>query len=94
MIGPGVVCPDDPWEGEIMREHQQYRIKSPTMAIHSVDGQRTTVMVPTGDIVRASQRHLDGDVLIEVTWNEKQYLMFTQDLRERSEAVEDSARSG
>ena len=77
-----------------MQDYRQYRIKSPTMAIHSVDGQRSTVMVPIGDIVRASQRHLDGDVLIDVMWNEKEYLMFTQDLRERSEAVEDSARSG
>jgi len=73
------------------------------MAIHSVEGQRTTVTVPSGMVVLALQDHLDGDVLIEVTWNDKKYLMFTQDLRERSEPVENpnnglsqnnSARSG
>ena len=67
---------------------RQYRIKTPTMAIHSVDGQRTTVTVPTGMVVLATQEHLDGDVLIEVVWKDKKYLMFTQDLRERSEAVD------
>lgn len=71
-----------------MKQEQRYRVKTPTMAIFSVDGHRTTVMVPSGDVVLANQLHLDGDVLIEVRWNEKNYLMFTQDLRDRSDPVD------
>ena len=75
-------------EEHFTQEHRQYRIRTPTMAIYTtVDGQRTTATVPVGMIVFTTQSHLDGDVLIEVSWNDRKYLMFTQDLRERSEPV-------
>jgi hypothetical protein len=58
------------------------------MAFTSVDGQRTLVAVPIDAIVTASQEPRDGDGLVEVVWDNKHYLMFSQDLRDRGEPLD------
>lgn len=68
-----------------MKQNWSYRIKTPTMAILSLDSKRIIVTVPVDVIVKISQDPTEGDRLIDVMWNEKNYLMFTQDLRERAE---------
>jgi hypothetical protein len=35
---------------------------------------------------------LDGDKLVEVVWEGKRVMMFTQDLRKRAEAVKGTAK--
>jgi hypothetical protein len=65
-----------------MSTSRQYRITSPTIAIFSYGGERTT-------IVRVSVEPQAGDQLIDVLWNGNKYLMFAQDLRDRAERIED-----
>jgi hypothetical protein len=66
---------------------KRYGIRSSTMAYTAMDGQRTLVAVPVDAIVTASVDP-DGDGLIEVVWDDKHYLMFSQDLRDRGEPLD------
>ena len=74
-----------------MRKNRSYRIKTPTMAISAQDGTRTTFMVPVNAIVSISEDPREGDRLIDVIWNGEPFLMFTQDLRQRCEPVDESS---
>jgi hypothetical protein len=69
-----------------MAKSRRYRIKTPTMAFFGSNGQRSTVTVPVDAIVVIDDTR-EGDRLIDVVWNDKNYLMFTQDLRKRGEPV-------
>jgi hypothetical protein len=64
---------------------RRYRIKTPTMATSATDGHRATVIVPADVIVSVSGDLPVGDHLIEVSWNDRSYLMFSRDLLERGE---------
>jgi hypothetical protein len=71
-----------------MRQGRRYRITTPTMAILTTkDGPRTSLTVPSGAVITVSEDSIDGDRLIDVVWDGKAYLMFTQDLRERATPV-------
>ena len=70
-----------------MNKNRRYRITTPTIAISSSDGLRKTVTVPADSTVTISESLRDGDHLIDVVWNDENYLMFTQDLRERGEEL-------
>ncbi len=71
-----------------MKKNRSYRITTPTMAISGMNGQRTTVMVPVNAVVSISDDPREGDRLIDVVWNETEYMMFTQDLRQRGEPMD------
>jgi hypothetical protein len=43
--------------------------------------------VPVDATVTTSESLRDGDRLIDVVWDDENYLMFTQDLRERGEEL-------
>jgi hypothetical protein len=66
---------------------QRYRIKDSTIAMFSVDGVHVARTVAAGTVVELSSGRIDGDKLIEVTWEGRSAMMFTQDLRSRAEAV-------
>jgi hypothetical protein len=67
---------------------KRYEIRSSTIAIHSLEGQRTMVQVPAETIVILAEELRDGDRLVDVVWDGKHYLMFSQDLRERGEPLD------
>jgi hypothetical protein len=67
---------------------KRYGIRSSTIAIHCFDGQRTVVAVPSDAIVTSSEDLGEGDRLIDVLWEGKHYLMFSQDLRDRGEPLD------
>jgi hypothetical protein len=71
-----------------MKKNRNYRITSPTMAFASSNGDRTPTLVPVNAIVAISEDPREGDRLIDVVWNGKEYVMFTQDLRQRGERIE------
>ena len=78
-----------------MKKNRKYRIKTATIALFSIDGVRRTVTVPIDAIITISESLREGDRLIDVVWNDKDYLMFTQDLRDRAEELaEPSEDSG
>jgi hypothetical protein len=71
-----------------MRKNWRYRIKTATIAIFSSDGRCKTVTVPVDEIVTVTEIPPEGDRLINVTWNNQDCMMFTQDLHNRGEALD------
>jgi hypothetical protein len=67
---------------------KRYGIRSSTIAIHSHGGQRILVQVPVDAIVMLSDDLRDGDRLVDVNWDGKPYMMFSQDLRDRGEPLD------
>ena len=67
---------------------QRYRIKKPTLAIHTQDGQNIPLTVPRGAEVEIIDGPLDGDRLVDVYWKDKKVMMFTSDIRERGERLD------
>jgi len=65
----------------------RFRIKNPTIALFHEDGRHVAHTVPEGAVIRVDSAAFDGDKLVDVTWDGKKVMMFTQDLRSRAEAV-------
>ena len=67
----------------------RYRVTSPTLALFQEDGRHVAHTVPIGAIVTIGDAAtFDGNKLIEVTWDGKTVMMFTQDLRSRSQLTD------
>jgi hypothetical protein len=62
----------------------RYRITHPTIALFLEDGSHVARTVPSGTIVTVDSDAFDGDKLVNVTWDQKKVMMFTQDLRSRA----------
>lgn len=69
----------------------RYRVTHPTIALFEQDGRHVADTVPEGAIIEIGVP-FDGDELVEVVWNGKRVMMFTQDLRKRAEAVKGTAK--
>jgi hypothetical protein len=67
-------------------QSERYRIVATTFAFRSIDGRRITVQVPIDALV-AVDGPVDGNRLVDVVWRETDFMMFTQDLRQRAERV-------
>jgi hypothetical protein len=67
--------------------HDQYRIKSPTIALYVEAGRHVAHVVPEGTIITIESETFNGDRLVEVLWADKLVMMFTQDLRSRGEKI-------
>jgi hypothetical protein len=65
-----------------------YRITSPVLALFPEDGRHVAHTIPKGDLVTIDSETFDGNKLIQVIWDGKAVMMFTQDLRTRGEKVE------
>ena len=68
-----------------MRE--TFRVKQTTFAILSVDGVRVSITLPINATIVLIAGPLDGNRLVDVEWEGKTVLMFTQDMRDRCEPV-------
>ena len=65
---------------------KKYRITSPTIAMFREDGHHVAHMVPTGAIVTVvDSKPFDGERLMDVKWDDRVVMMFTADLRARTE---------
>ena len=67
---------------------QRYRIKDSTIAMFEEDGVHIARPVAAGAIIELSSGPLDGDKLVDVTWEGRRVMMFTQDLRSRAEQID------
>jgi hypothetical protein len=65
----------------------RYRITYPTIALFEEDGRHVANTVPEGSVIEIKSDSFDGDKLLEVVWDGKRVMMFTQDLRKRAESV-------
>lgn len=67
-----------------MSGDRRFRITTPTLAIMTCDHGQQRVVVPANEIVTISESPSPADSLIDIVWNDKNYRMFSQDLRDRS----------
>ncbi len=80
----------------------RYLLKSPTLAIASQDAQNrpvtkysvrllgsSTELIPLGAVLKVIDGPLDGNRLIDVDWEGKTVMMFTIDIRERCDRLDD-----
>ena len=78
-----------------MKLHDTFRLNAASLAIHSENGLRTPIMIPTGSLVTLIAGPLDGVRMVDVTWLGKNVMMFTGDVRERGTLVSpDEAAKG
>jgi hypothetical protein len=68
---------------------KSFRITTPTLAILSPhrDGHRIPITIPRNAVVTVEEE-IDGDRLVDVLWNGKTLMMFTQDIRMRGTLVD------
>ena len=64
----------------------RHRITNPTLALFHEDGRYVAHTVPRGALITIKDNApFDGDKLMAVVWDEREVMMFTQDLRARTE---------
>jgi hypothetical protein len=66
---------------------QRFRLKSPTLAIMTQDGANIAVMIPKGAEVEVIDGPLNGNRLVEIRWECKTVMVFTNDIRDRGERI-------
>ena len=66
---------------------QRFRMKIPTLAIMTQDGANIAVMIPKGAEVEVIDGPLNGNRLVDVRWDGKTVMVFTNDIRDRGERV-------
>jgi hypothetical protein len=64
-----------------------YRITSPTLSMFLEGDRYVARTLPKGAIVTIESETFDGNKLVEVRYEDKVIMMFTQDLRSRGEKV-------
>lgn len=67
---------------------RRYRMSKPTIALVIEEGRHVARTIPEGDIVAIDATLPDSSKLVEVTWNEKTVLMFSQDVKNRGEKLD------
>jgi hypothetical protein len=67
---------------------ETYRITSPALVLFQENERHVSHMIPRGAVVSFDARTFNGDKLVEVLWDGRVVLMFTQDLRLRGEKIE------
>lgn len=70
-----------------MVKGKRFRLTSATLGIEAVDGQHRPITLPSDAIVELVSAPTDGDRLVEILWNKRPLLIFTQDIRSRGEEV-------
>jgi tricorn protease-like protein len=67
---------------------ERFRMKNPTLAIMTQDGAKIPVMIPKGGEVEVFDGPLNGNRLVDVRWDGKTVMVFTNDVRDRGERLE------
>jgi len=67
---------------------ERFRMKTPTLAIMAQDGAKIPVMIPKGAEVEILDGPLNGNRLVDVRWEGKTVMVFTNDIRDRGERLE------
>jgi hypothetical protein len=65
----------------------RYRITHPTIALFHEDGRHIAHTVPAGAFITVDSAAFDDKRLVDVTWDDKKVMMFTQDVQSRAERV-------
>jgi hypothetical protein len=70
-----------------MMPDEKYRITSPTIVLFLQEGDFVSQMIPEGTVIILEGASFNGNKLIDVVWEGKVVMMFTQDVRSRAERV-------
>jgi hypothetical protein len=70
---------------------QRFKLKRPLLGLERPDGHAKGFHLSDGDIVVVKGGPLNGDLIVDVEWDNRVVMMFTQDLREHGERIEDAA---
>jgi hypothetical protein len=66
----------------------KFRITKATIALFLEENRHVARTVLEGSIVEVDKQLLQDDQLVDVRWEEKTVMMFTQDIRSRGEEVD------
>ena len=73
---------------------ETYRVRETALAILSTGSERIPVTLPINAIIILIDGPLDGNRLVDVSWEGKTLMMFTQDMRDRCDLLtEDAVRT-
>ncbi|MFZ0595042.1 MAG: hypothetical protein WAM39_31565 [Bryobacteraceae bacterium] len=61
----------------------RYRITNPIVALFHEGGRHIAHTIPTGAFITVDSAAFEGNKLVDVTWDNKKVMMFTDDLRSR-----------
>ena len=64
-----------------------FRITSPTIILFLEDGRHVSRMISKGELVTINSETFNVNKLVEVLWEGRAVMMFTQDLRARGEKI-------
>ena len=65
----------------------RHRLNNPVLAMFSgVDGHEA-ITVPSGTVLDLTAKKFNGDRLMEVIWDQRKLLMFTEDLKNTASPV-------
>jgi hypothetical protein len=64
-----------------------FRITSPTVVLFLEDGGHVSRMISKGELITINSETFNGNKLVEVLWEGRAVMMFTQDLRARGEKI-------
>jgi len=70
-----------------MLSGKQFKILRATLAVESVNGKRTAVVVPNGAIVRVISGPTVADPLVNLHWGSRRVEMFAIDVQNRGAEV-------
>jgi hypothetical protein len=76
-----------------VQTNQSYQIHQDILGIVLEVTPRVTVMIPKGAIIRTVSGPVDGQRMIDIQWNNKVIMVFTQDLRDRGELIDGDGTS-
>ena len=71
-----------------------FQINSSVLAIHSVGGQRTAIMIPEGAFLRVVSGPRAEDMMIDITWEGRALWVLTEDLFEHGKEVQSVRENG
>ena len=69
----------------------RYQIRRPTIALFLEDDRHVAHMVPAGAVIVVDSDRFNGNKLVEVMWDGKKAMMFTQDIRKRGKKLNSTA---
>ena len=72
---------------------ETYRVRETALAILSNGSDRIPITLPINAIIILVNGPLDGHRLVDVTWEGKTLMMFTQDMRDRCDLLEEGVAS-
>jgi hypothetical protein len=66
----------------------KFRITKATIALFLEENRQVARTILEGSVIAVDKKLLQDDQLVDVTWEEKTVMMFTQDIRSRGEEVD------